>query len=74
MFCHAVRFVIKDLKDLEKGPTRFSIDMQVLKDLKRIVTMELAGDRPPRYGRRKSPSFIVGPRAPGTLRPGSLSY
>ena len=27
--------VIKDLKDLEKGPTRISIDMQVLKDLKR---------------------------------------
>ena len=38
-------FFIKDLKDLEKGLTRISIDIKVLMDLKRhILTMELAGE------------------------------
>ena len=33
------------------GPARFSIDIKDLKDLKRhLLTMEIAGDRPPRYG------------------------
>ena len=44
-------FFIKDLKDLENGPTRFSIDIKDLKDLKRHrLTLANAGDRPPRYG------------------------
>ena len=30
-------FFIKDLKDLENGTTRFSIDIKDLKDLKRCV-------------------------------------
>ena len=34
MFCPAARVFIKDLKALENKTTRFSIDMQVLKDLK----------------------------------------
>ena len=37
-------FFIKDLKDLDNGTTRISIDIKVLKDLKRIVTMEIAGE------------------------------
>ena len=48
-------FFIKDLKDLAMGPARFSIDIKVLKDLRcPLLTMELAGDRPSRYGRRKA--------------------
>ena len=44
-------FPIKVLKDLAVGLARFSIDIKVLKDLKRHrLTMALAGDRPPRYG------------------------
>ena len=44
-------FFIKDLKDLEQGLTRFSIDIKDLKDQKRhLLTMAIAGDRPPRYG------------------------
>ena len=31
----SARVFIKDLKDLEKGTTRFSIDIKDLKDLKR---------------------------------------
>ena len=53
---------IKDLKDLAVGPARFSIDIKDLKDLRRQIETRrallpgtLAGDRPPRYGRRKSP-------------------
>ena len=43
---------IKDLKDLENVLTRFSIDIKVLKDLKRdLLQMAIAGDRPPRYGK-----------------------
>ena len=51
--CFAMRrvFFIKDLKDLENGTTRFSIDIKDLKDLKRHrLTMEIAGDRQPCYG------------------------
>ena len=33
-FARAARVFIKDLKDLEKGTTRVSIDIKVLKDLK----------------------------------------
>ena len=48
-------FFIKDLKDLENGPARFSIDIKDLKDLKHPrLTMALAGDRPPRYGNIKT--------------------
>ena len=44
-------FFIKDLKALENGMPRFSIDIKVLTDLKRpLLTMAIAGDRPPRYG------------------------
>ena len=44
---------IKDLKDLENGPIRVSIDIKDLKDLKRHrLTMAIAGDRPPRYGKK----------------------
>ena len=51
----APRGFIKDLKDLENGTTRFSIDIKDLKDLKRhLLTMELAGDRPPRYRKIKT--------------------
>ena len=49
MFCRAACFLIKDLKDLENVTTRFSIDMQDLKDLKRLGTIELARDRQPHY-------------------------
>ena len=49
------------------------------------MTMELAGDRPPRYDKKRLSLAIVraraiqrsrgtGPRATGTLRPGGLSY
>ena len=49
------------------------------------MTMELAGDRPPRYGEKNGTlSFAIirvihrsrgtGPRATGTSRPGGLSY
>ena len=45
-------FFIKDLKDLENGPTCVAIDIKDLKDLKRHrLTMHNAGDRPPRYGK-----------------------
>ena len=41
---------IKDLKDLRFFTSSGTIDMQVLKDLKRCFLMRtLAGDRPPRY-------------------------
>ena len=44
-------FFIKDLKDLAVGPARFSIDIKVLKDLKRhLLTVDTARDRPSRYG------------------------
>ena len=50
-----------------------------------VMTMELAGDRPPRYGEKNGTlSFAIirvihrsrgtGPRATGTSRPGGLSY
>ena len=48
-----------------------------------IVTMEIAGDRPPRYDEKRHPIAIVraiqrargtGPCARGTSRPGGLSY
>ena len=49
-FARAAWFLIKDLKDLENGPTRAAIDIKVLKDLKRHrLPMANAGDRPPRY-------------------------
>ena len=55
-FAMSARVFIKDLKDLENGPTRFSIDIKDLKDLKRHrLTMEIAGDRPPRYGKKRLP-------------------
>ena len=42
---------MKDLKDLENGLARVSIDIQGLKALKRhLLTLDNAGDRPPRYG------------------------
>ena len=48
-------FFIKDLKDLDNGKTRFSIDIKVLKDLRlHLLTMANAGDRPPRYGNIKT--------------------
>ena len=50
--CFVMRcvFFIKDLKDLENGTTRVSIDIKDLKDLKRhLLTIDNAGDRPPRY-------------------------
>ena len=41
-------------KNPDNGTTCFSIDMQVLKDLKRhFLTMEIAGDRPPRYDKKR---------------------
>ena len=42
-------FFIKALKDLAVGLSRLSIDIKDLKDLRRIVTIEITGDRPPRY-------------------------
>ena len=43
---------IKDLKDLENGTTRVTIDIKDLTDLKRpLLTVANAGDRPPRYGK-----------------------
>ena len=52
-------FFIKDLKDLENITTRAAIDIKVLKDLKRhLLTLDNAGDRPPRYGKKRH--FIVG--------------
>ena len=73
---------IKDLKDLEKVPARFSIDIKVLKALKRQrLTMEIAGDRPPRYGEHRDQE--VSPTGLGRRdilvpirksRPGGLSY
>ena len=65
-------FFIKDLKALENGPTRFSIDIKVLKDLKRQRwTLANAGDRPPRYEKKTvlEPSRGTGPRATGTSSP-----
>ena len=53
MFSEAMRVLqIKDLKDLSVLLVWWStIDMQVLKDLKRcFFTRAIAGDRPPRYG------------------------
>ena len=39
--------------------TRFSIDIKDLKDLKRhLLTMDNAGDRPPRYGGRNGPVIV----------------
>ena len=58
--------MIKVLKDLENGTTRVSIDIKVLKDLKRqLLTLEIAGDRPPRYGEQWGfeESRGTGPRA-----------
>ena len=60
--CLAARrvFYIKDLKDLANETARFSIDIKVLKDLKRgietgraLLPTTIAGDRPPRYGEKK---------------------
>ena len=46
--------MIKDLKDLENQTTRAAIDIKDLKDLKRqLLTLEIAGDRPPRYDKKK---------------------
>ena len=64
-FARGARFFIKDLKDLEKGPTRFSIDIKDLKDLKHhLLTMEFAGDRPPRYGNIETRRALL----PNTLK------
>ena len=49
----------KVLKDLVNVTTRVSIDIKDLKDLRQILTMEIAGDRPPRYD-KKTPPFHVG--------------
>ena len=62
-------FFIKDLKDLENGTTRAAIDIKVLKDLKRpLLTMDNAGDRPPRYGtdlkRHRLTMALAGDRPP----------
>ena len=46
------------------GPARVSIDIKVLKDLKRIVTIAIAGDRPPRYGAREVLRGACGGQAP----------
>ena len=59
--------MIKVLKDLAVGPARFSIDIKVLKDLKRIVTIKIAGDRPPRYGEKNVSLFSSGPLGPACL-------
>ena len=41
--------------DLENGTTQAAIDIKVLKDLKRpLLTMEIAGDRPPRYDEKNA--------------------
>ena len=48
-FARSACFLIKVLKDLENGPTHVSIDMQDLKDLKRLGTIELARNRQPHY-------------------------
>ena len=71
-------FFIKDLKDLENGTTRVSIDIKVLTDLKRHrLTLDNAGDRPPRYGRKKAlrehRDQEVSPTRRAS-RPGGLSY
>ena len=51
VFARSARVFIKVLKDLVNVTTRFSIDIKVLKDLKRrLLTLAIAGDRPPRYG------------------------
>ena len=51
----SARVFIKDLKDLDMGPARFSIDTKDLKDLKRhLLTLANAGDRPPRYDKKNS--------------------
>ena len=60
-------FMIKDLKALENGLTRVSIDIKVLKDLKRpLLMMETAGACPPRYGEKRL-SFSSGPLGPACL-------
>ena len=64
-------FFLKDLKDLENGTTRAAIDIKDLKDLKRHrLTTEIAGDRPPRYGKIKT----IGLSYRDVSRPGELSY
>ena len=40
-------FFIKDLKDLENGPIRFSIDIKVLKDLRRHLDDGQRGGQAP---------------------------
>ena len=39
-------------------PARFSIDIKDLKDLKHIGPMEIAGDRPPRYEKKRYPLTV----------------
>ena len=40
-------FFIKDLKDLDMGPARFSIDIKVLKDLRRHLDAGHRGGQAP---------------------------
>ena len=78
--CFAMRrvFFIKDLKDLDNGTARFSIDIKDLKDLKRHrLTMELAGAWPPRYGHIETRRSLLPRRhqdPAGSPTPGGLSY
>ena len=72
--------VIKVLTDLENRCHTFSIDIKVLKDLKRqrakrtvraaAWRSSLAGDRPPRYGSPHRPLLTVG-RGPVPRHPTS---
>ena len=63
-------YFIKDLKDLENGLIRVSIDIKDLKDLKRHrLTMNNAGET-----RSDARMASEGPRATEKSRPGGLSY
>ena len=65
VFARATRVFIKVLTDLENGTIRVSIDIKDLKDLKRHrLTMEIAGDRPPRYDEKKRCLSHRGGQAP----------
>ena len=61
MFCHAVRFVIKDLKALENVTTRVAIDIKVLKDLRwHLDAVQRGGLSPALRAHRDQESLLRG--------------
>ena len=68
-FTRAARVFIKDLKDLDMGPARFSIDIKDLKDLRQHRDDGGRGGNP-----LGCACGIRGPPRYGNIKPRGLSY